>query len=124
MPSADDVVKKFHGDDALKVSTLQKLLDIEQPLTVMDPPKLFNGSGSMAAAFTKRSDDWRAALRERPEGEVRREREGERQAVLWWLKDGLRRDAYDADRLPLPVSLAEQPVTAEYRHDDGTVKIQ
>ena len=32
---------------------------------------------------------------DRPEAEVRKEREGERQAVLWWVKDKLRRAAYD-----------------------------
>jgi cytochrome c553 len=119
MPTAADVIRRFHGDPdpAKRVSTLQRLLEA-------DESQPFNGSGSMAAAFTKRSDGWTKEIRKHPEAEVRREREGERQAVLWWLKDGLRHDAYEADRLPLPASLAGQPVTAEFRNDDGSVKIK
>jgi hypothetical protein len=117
LPGTEEVVKKFHGDDARRVSTLQRLLEA-------DESQPFTGSGSMAAAFTKRSDGWRGAVKERPEAEVRREREGERQAVLWWLKDGLSRAAYDADRLPLPAPLAGEPVTAEFRNDDGSVKLK
>jgi hypothetical protein len=119
MPTAADVVRKFHGDPdpAKRVSPLQRLLEA-------DEAQSFNGSGSMAAAFTKRSEGWSKAVRQKPEAEVRREREGERQALLWWLADGLKRAAYDADRLPLPVSLAGQPVTAEFRADDGSVKVK
>ncbi len=117
MPSADDVVKRFHGDDSKKVSTLQRLLEA-------DESQPFNGSGTMAPAFTRRSNGWRDAIKEKPEAEVRREREGERQAVLWWLHEGLSRVAFDTDHLPLPLSLADQPVTAEFRNEDGSVKIK
>jgi hypothetical protein len=115
LPGMDEVVRKFHGDSGPKVSKIQRLLEADEALPL-------NGSGSMASALTKRSDGWTSALRRRSEAEVRREREGERQALLAWVKDGLKRDAYDADRLPaLP---ADQPLTADFRNDDGSVKIK
>src|SRR5690348_16939718 len=46
LPTADELVKKFHGEDNL-VSPLKKLL------TAPETEK-FNGSGSMAPAFTIR----------------------------------------------------------------------
>src|SRR5438105_1777321 len=55
LPSIDDVVRKFHGDPnpANRVSTLQRL--IETPAGEDVP---FNGSGSMARAFTTKSSDF------------------------------------------------------------------
>jgi hypothetical protein len=114
LPGLGDVVKKFHGDESQKTSQLQRLLEA-------DEGQPFNGSGSMAAAFTRRSDGWTRAIRA-GEQQVRLEREGERQAVLRWIKDGLPRDAYDADRLT--PTAADQALTAEFRHDDGGVKIK
>src|SRR5262245_15036217 len=119
MPSAHDVVVKYHGDPdpAKRVSTLQRLMEAGEGPS-------FNGSGTMAPAFTTRSNSWRSELRQRPEAELRREREGERDAVLLWLKEGVSQAAYDADRLPLPVSWGDKPVTAEFKTDDGAVKIK
>src|SRR5204862_4695086 len=99
-------------DPAKRLCAIQRLLEADETLP-------FNGSGSMAAAFTTRSAGWRSAIREKPEAEVRRERAGERDAVLLWLKEGLSRAAYDADKLPLPVSWGDKPVTAEFRVGDG-----
>src|SRR3954452_16744716 len=58
MPSAHDVVVKFHGDPdpSRRVSTLQRLLEA-------DEAQPFTGSGSMAAAFTTRSQGWRSAVK-------------------------------------------------------------
>jgi len=119
MPSAHDVVVKFHGDpDPLKrVSTLQRLLEAGEGPS-------FNGSGTMAPAFTTRSSGWKSALRQKPEADLRRERDGEREAVLIWLKEGLSQAAYDADRLPLPTSWGDKPVTTDFKTDDGAVKIK
>jgi len=120
MPSAHDVVVKYHGDPdpAKRVSALQRLIEASEE------GRSFNGSGSMAPAFTTRSTGWRSALREKPEAELRRERDGERDAVLLWLKEGANQAAYDGDRLPLPVSWGNKPVTAEFKTEDGAVKIK
>src|SRR5439155_27362459 len=58
MPSPHDVVVKYHGDPdpSKRVSTLQRLIEAGEGQT-------FNGSGSMAPAFTTRSSGWRSALR-------------------------------------------------------------
>jgi len=119
MPSPHDVVVKYHGDPdpAKRVSTLQRLIEAGEGQT-------FNGSGSMTPAFTTRSSGWKSALRQKPEADLRRERDGERDAVLLWLKEGLGHAAYDADRLPLPVSWGDKPVTPEFKTDDGAVKIK
>jgi hypothetical protein len=114
LPGLSDAVKKFHGDEAQRVSQIQRLLEA-------DEGQPFNGSGSMAEAFTRRSDGWARAIRTGEE-QVRRERQGEREAVLRWIKDGLRREAYDSDHLP--PAPADQPLTAEFRHDDGGVKLK
>ena len=55
LPSIDDVVRKFHGetDPIKKVSTLERLIDTPSH---EDTP--FNGSGSMARAFTTKSSDF------------------------------------------------------------------
>ena len=119
MPSNRDVVVKFHGDpDASKrVSPLQRLVEADESLP-------FNGSGSMSAAFTTRSNGWRSATRGKLEADIRRERDGEKAAVLLWISVGLSREVYEADKLPLPAIWGDRPITAEFRHDDGAVKIK
>ncbi len=121
LPSLDDVVRKFHGDPnpAARVSTLQRL--IETP-GHEDVP--FSGTGSMARAFTTKSSDFSSATRRRPRAEVEREREGERLALLAFVKDGLNRQVYEADAMPRPASLADHPITEEFLNADGTVKIR
>lgn len=119
MPSAHDVIVKFHGDPdpAKRMGALQRLLEAADTLPL-------NGSGSMAPAFTTRSQGWASAIRKAPEADVRRERAGEREAVLLWIKSGFNRQEYDADNLSLPESLRETPITADFKTDDGSVKIK
>src|SRR4051812_32722118 len=51
MPTPNDVVRHFHGDPNLKpASRIQALLENTSP------GQPFNGSGSMVAAFFKKSD--------------------------------------------------------------------
>jgi hypothetical protein len=121
LPSIDDVVRKFHGDPdpAHRVSTLQRL--IETPARDDVP---FNASGSMARAFTTKSSDFSREIKKRPRAEVERERETERQALLAFVKVGLKKDVFDADAMPKPSALADQPITAEFLNGDGTIKIK
>jgi hypothetical protein len=125
LPSSADVVKHFHGDSSPPKSALQTLIEAEELLP-------FNGSGSMAAAFTKRSEGWPRAIKDlakeknigEPASEalLRIERRGERAAVLAWLAADLPRGDYDADNFTLPADWNNQ-LTAAYK-DGNAVKIQ
>src|SRR6516162_5405313 len=84
LPNGDDLVRKFHGDSSKLVSPLERLLRTPEQEEVP-----FNGQGSMFRAFTDKSTGWRQAIKERPEADVRKERDGERDAVLAWLHAGL-----------------------------------
>src|SRR5438270_35276 len=117
LPTGDDLVRKFHGDATKLVCPLERLL--RTPEHEETP---FNGQGSMFRAFTDKSTEWRKAIKEKPEAEVRKERDGERDAVLAWLHAGLSRADYDADRLPRPPG--GQPITPEFLNEDGTFKIK
>jgi len=121
LPSVDDVVRKFHGDPnpANRVSTLQRL--VETP-AVGDVP--FNGSGSMARAFTTKSSDFSREVKKRPRAEVEAERESERQTLLAFIKDGLQKPIFDADAMPKPPALVERPMTADFLNADGAIKIK
>lgn len=121
LPSLDDVVRKFHGDPngGPPMSTLERL--IATPGHEHVP---FTGSGSMAKAFTVKSSDFSREVRKRARVDVEREREGERQILLAWVRDGLKRDVFDADTMPRPAHLSDHPVTPDFLHADGSVKIK
>ena len=99
---------------AAEVGLLQKLLEAPE-----DRP--FKSNGSMAAAFTRKSDDWKPDVRERGEDVVRKDREGERRAILAWIKAGAPKDAYEKDRFPKPADVKEITATSL---DGGAVKIK
>ncbi|MFO0846041.1 MAG: hypothetical protein U0797_27275 [Gemmataceae bacterium] len=133
MPTGDDAVRTFHGQvGELPSSRLVRLIEA-------DESQKFNGSGQMAAAFTTRSSDWKAAVKARAQGlrkgrggkpseeelakaeqELRKEREAEKAVVLAWLKEG-RADpsAFEADKFSLAEELAKLPVTKDYRFEDN-----
>jgi len=126
IPTAADAVRLFHGDPGPATSHLQRLIEADETLP-------FNGAGSMAGAFTRRSDGWTRAIRQRaqeiktdePTAEftLRRERDGERRAVLAWLKAGPSKTDFDADRFALPGDWGDQPLSEAYR-DGPAVKIK
>src|SRR5882672_10714506 len=55
LPSSNDVVRIFHGTVGPLRSKFEQLLEADENLA-------FNGTGSMAAAFTKRSEGWNKAI--------------------------------------------------------------
>src|SRR5436305_1378625 len=116
LPTPQETMEVFHGKESA-VSPILRL--IEAP----EQGAPFNGNGSMAPAFTTRSDDWRRAVRKRPEAEVRREREGERKALAAWVRAGAKRPHYEADAFPLPADWGDQPITAGYR-DGAYLKVR
>jgi hypothetical protein len=133
LPGPEETVATYHGRQGL--SQIERLL-------VSDESKPFNGSGSMRAAFTTRSGGWPRNIREKAKelnlnpgeatslqkarSELRQERDGEREAVLAWIRsDADRKKAYDEDGFALPPTLAGHPITPKYVNDDTkTVKVQ
>lgn len=115
LPSPDDVVKAYHGSTGEKVTHIVRVLEAPDNLA-------FNGSGSMRKALFEKSDDWKEAIKQKPEATVRAEREGERLALLAWLRDGAKKDAYDADAYVLPETLAQQPITVDFLKVDDAGK--
>jgi hypothetical protein len=133
LPGPDETVAIYHGHAGS--GQLERLL-------TSDESKPFNGSGSMRAAFTTRSGGWVRALKQKckelnrdanePEAlqqasaELCRERDGERKAVLAWIRaDSERKKSYDDDSFALPADLAGQAITPKYVSEDTkTIKIQ
>jgi hypothetical protein len=127
LPDADDAASVFHGDGRL--SPLERLL-------TADECKPFNGSGSMRQTFTSRSAGWKGALKRRAslkgltlqqaEEEVRGEREGERLAVLHWIRTGAPRKPFEDNVHVLPAALANHPITQDFVDvsADGTTRVK
>jgi hypothetical protein len=98
---------------------------VERVLEAVDGP--FNGTGSMRPAFTTRSDGWDSLTRTLPAVELARlasEREGERLALLAWVRAGADRGAFDRDEYDAGAGLAGQPVTPELMPGPGRVRIR
>jgi hypothetical protein len=141
LPSAQNMHDKFHGKDG--VSTIERLVTAPESLP-------FSSSGSMRTAFTTRAaggwdeaaegvaraqadkekvdfdelpDDERARRLTPAKAELRRQREGEANAVADWIHNGLDKKAYDDDLFPLPDDLKGHPITKKYLKEDknGTV---
>lgn len=142
-PTAPPLVPLASGDDpALKVRTLiearcvrchgpggkqaakgmetwdklQKYLkpegsDPSQFETLVSAPESepFGGEGSMAHAFTTKSGEWDKDQ----EAQLRPEREGERDALLAWVKAGAPREAYDGDHFTLS-NWGNKPITSRF----------
>src|SRR5262245_10156247 len=89
LPGAEDAIAAYHGTRAQ--SQLERLISA-------DEAKPFNGSGSMRPAFTRRSAGWTKAIRAKAdedhvplsvaEERVRAERDGERLALIHWIRAG------------------------------------
>jgi mono/diheme cytochrome c family protein len=121
LPDKDAAVNTYHGPVGPQpMSHIERLL--EAPET-----EAFNGSGTMRPAFTTKSSGWGRTLRpidelektDAPKAQEQRkkllaEREGERLAMLAWVKGGGDVKTYGDDDFPLPADLQSQPVTAEF----------
>jgi hypothetical protein len=115
LPGLQENIQAFSGHSG--ASQMERLL-------TADESKPFNGEGSMKAAFFAKSAGWTRAVRARQkakhldaaaaEKELRAERDGERLALLSWIRSGAPRADYEKDEHPLPPELKTQPITAEY----------
>lgn len=104
LPGPDEAAETYNGKNGM--SQFVRLLTAPET-------RPFNGSGQMSAAFfnkggLKNAVRVRASEKEIPldqaQAEVRREREGERDALVAWARaePALRKKAYDDNRFPLP----------------------
>src|SRR5579875_4142543 len=128
LPSGDDAVRVFHGDVGEKPKS-----KIEQLLPEDFQGKKMNGQGQMTAAFFKRSEDYSEAITERArelakkqgvkkpdkalkeaaQAEVDRERDGERLAMIAWVRSGAKETEYKDDNFPLPPDLSQLTITRQ-----------
>jgi hypothetical protein len=116
LPTKDNVIDTFHGKKDL-TSRLVQLITAPESLK-------FDGHGTMAPAFFKTDGgEFRKEVKKRPEEEVRAERDGERAAVLAWIKDGARKQYYMEDAFPIPAELKEKALTGRF-DNGGKAKIR
>jgi hypothetical protein len=128
LPTADDAERLFYGTKGERPKTkLEVLIEAEEA-------QPFNGSGQMRVAFTTKSTkpDWDSAIddraqklagdgneptdaqKEQAEKELRTERDGERLAVMAWVKSGAKKADYVNNSFALPKELIEQPLSPQY----------
>jgi hypothetical protein len=141
MPSRDDVVRVFYGPTGEKPRPkLQAVLEADESLP-------FNGGGTMATAFTKKSGGWESAVKkqaqkltgrrgtptdeqlQQAEAELRKERDTERLALIEWVAKGADKQAYDEDSFCVSDALVNSPLDDKFVGDppaEGgrTVKVQ
>lgn len=126
IPTSDDVIRQFHGTTDVPKSKIEKLLEADASLP-------FNGTGSMAPAFTTRSGDWKSTIRDyakeknvdqaKAEADLRAQRDGERAVMLLWIRSDSLSDAFKADKFPLPSDWGNKPLSDAYREGDD-IKIK
>ncbi len=130
-PGPEQSITIFHGQNG--TSTIERLVTANEALA-------FSASGSMRSAFTTRSAAWPEApgllARETAakEGvdfdaledaeqakrtaaakiELRKQREGEADALAHWIHNGLAKKAFDDNRYPLPDDLRDHPITEKF----------
>jgi len=131
---------RCHGQDGEKedvpLSTLAEISRILEP----EPAKsqflkvISSGDDSshskdnMSDAFTRKSEEddknWKEQIKERPEAELRKERETERLALIAWLQAGAPEAAYAADAFLLPKELSGQPLTPRLKTETAPAKVE
>lgn len=127
LPDGEDAASIFHGRNGM--SQLERLLSF-------DEGKPFNGSGTMRQAFTTRSTGWKSAISRRAkekkltlpqaEAELRRERDGERLALLEWAKKGGSKQAFEENSFAPSAFLARHPQSEAFvdQSSDGASRVK
>ena len=107
LPDADGVGRLLFGGPP-PVSRMQRLIEsTEGPMS---------RGGTMRPAFTDQSLDWEAltqSLSAEQKAAILANREGERLAILDWLRSGAPREAYESDRY-LSAAADVQQITGDY----------
>jgi hypothetical protein len=115
MPGVDDVRAKYCGyteySGTYPGSKFESIIS-------GDPNGAFSKS-NMSAAFFSKSEGWQKEIKNRTAAVVEPEREGERQALLAWVKleTDARKATYEADAHEQPTFLKDKPITAEFLKD-------
>lgn len=109
LPNSSDVVRIYHGErKGEPKSKMQQLLEADESLP-------FNGTGTMRPAFTTKSERrWKenlAKLSPEEQKKLLAEREGERLALIDWLKQGASKEAFEKDEFTLSKPLV---ITEDY----------
>jgi hypothetical protein len=128
LPTDDDIQISYRGK--AKMCQLERLL-------LAHPSLPFNGQGSMRSAFTTRSGGVKKDQRNKAkalklswplkdprdvkkvEDAVRRDRDGERLALVAWIRAGTKKEQYEEDAFPLTGALTKQPITARFVQEKG-----
>lgn len=118
LPGPKEAVGRYHGSTERPMSQFERLLESTEGS--------FNGSGTMRPAFFEKSRSWRNLTQKLSPEQVqalREEREGERLALLDWVRSGAPQGAYDKDEYAVedPVAAAH-PITSNYVLNDGAEK--
>lgn len=117
LPDSEDAIRVYHG------TTLEPQSQIERLLEAPETEKL-NGTGQMRTAFTSDSDGWSRAKRNKTPEQLEilhKEREGERLAMLDWIRTGASEEGYDKDAHVLSPSFGQRLITEEFlvKNDGG-----
>ena len=86
-------------------------------------------AGGMVRALFDKEPEFGRAFKKKDQEELPKltdEREGERAALLAWIKGppDVRKKAYEADKFVLPDALRGKPLTDDYRADDTAIKVK
>lgn len=125
-PTSEDARMIFHGPTDKPVSPLERVLIADESLPF--------GAAQMSSAFTSKSASWNKAIKDKTkelagperrgdfsedalakaEAALRLERQGERQALINWIRAGASRADYDQNKFCLADDWGAQPITAKY----------
>lgn len=105
----------IHELSRILFNTAKPVAQIERLLEAPDGE--MTGGGTMRPAFTDQSLGWEELIKPLSAGEIavlRAEREGERLALLDWVRSGGNQAAYDADDYTWANSSSSIPISAAY----------
>ena len=105
----------FRDLDAVFFGREKPVGPIERLLVATEGP--MNGNGTMRPAFTDQSSGWEALTKTMTAEEkttLSAEREGERLALLAWVRSGPNREAYEANDFPWDDESVVRAITAAY----------
>lgn len=126
LPDGDDVTRVYHGKSGM--SQFERLI-------VAHPSLPFNGDGSMRRAFTTRAKPAAKKLKEigkrmglpptdqKVRDQYFKEVDGERIALIAWVRDGAPKEAYEKDAFKLTGKMKEVVINPEFVENDE-VKIK
>jgi mono/diheme cytochrome c family protein len=129
LPTPNDVVAVFAGKVWKTQGDPEPRSRLEQIISG-DPAGAFNTHNMAPAFFAEDDADYRKIAREQPDKkpQLDAERNGERNAVIAWIKapDEARRKGYGEDNFPLPPDRARAPISPAYtdKARPGAVKIK